>query len=526
MLLTFLKVAVATSIFLGVVLPTPAADDTVEQQRIEAVDKGVKHLVAALDNRSLGSQYHNYTKCNEHALLGLSLLCHGSGYEDGPYRDRHDKLLEYFKQHRFSGTKKGYYMGVWGHGYMLWYVCELADTASPENRIEIDRLAIQLLTELSSWQSKTGGWGHHPKLVPTRHGYREFSVITSLSLCSLLRAQERGYYVNPKVIEGAFKYLDSTITGKAGAPRYAADKKIGSGNQREGAPRGALVMLPYALDRRTTPAVRRLLGYLRKCEDFTGGHSSAALGMCHSALLFASIDEYDHFWKLHGTSILERQKEDGSFTPLPPGERTNKERTGHLSDAFHTLTLALPDAPWKWRQKGMPDSSYYSMRAILERAKAYTEKAKETYPSIQELADIDPEMTAASQSRKATSLLRRTLRESRENNDAQWLVEILDPYASCQVISKNSKNIDLMITVSPTFLKGLQAEAKIMLDGDGRVLRKTNITPKATEMSMKTVSLRADDVPSIDNVHIQIDWTWSDRTFTTTHLPLTAPKKS
>lgn len=525
MSLKCLKVVVATFLFLSIVLPTPAAGDTVEQQRIEAVDKGVKHLVAALDNRSLGGRYHGYIRCNDHALLGLSLLCHGSGYEDGPYRDRHDKLLAYFKQHRFSGTTNGYYMGVWGHGYMLWYVCELADTASPENRVEIDRLAVQLLTELSSWQSKTGGWGHHPELVPTVHGYNEFSVITSLSLCSLLRAQERGYYVNPKVIEGAFKYLDSTITGKAGAPRYAADENVGAGNQREGAPRGALVMLPYALDRRTTPAVRRLLDYLRKCEDFTGGHASAALGMCHSALLFASIDEYNHFWKLHGKNILERQKEDGSFNALPPGERTNEERAGHLSDAFHTLTLALPDAPWKWRQKAMPDASYYSMRAILERARAYAEKTEETYPSIQELADIDPEMTPASQSRKATSLLRRALRESRENNDAQWLAEILDPYASCQVISKSSKSTELMIAVSPTFLKGLQAEAKIMLEGDDRVLRKTKITPKTTAMSAKAVSLRTDDVPSIDDVRIQIDWTWSGRTFTTTHLPLTAPEE-
>ena len=496
---------------------SPALADPTETARIEARDKGVARLVKAIQAGNLGDNYYPWIRCNDHAITGLILLCEGSGWETGQYSEHHRSLVKYIRNNRFNGTGNvGYYMGVWGHAYMIWYVAELASTASAKNRGELDALAVQLIAELSSWQSKeSGGWGHHPKLLPTPNGgYAEFSVITSLSLTSLLRAQEKGYNVDPKVIETAFQYLDKTITGSEGAPRYSTGANVAAGNQREGAPRGALVMLPYALDKRTTPAIRRLLAYLKACKDFTGGHASAALGMCHAALLFATIDEYRYFWKLHGSSIIERQNSDGSFTPLPAGERTPEERGGTLSDAFHTLTLSLPDAPWKWGQPGLPAIANGSYDAIAARAKAAVEQGHKA-PSMQKLAAMNLKERQGLLTVALTSHLRGLLLETKESKDDAWLPMLMDPSAFCEVVGKSKSGMEIQLVVAPLVVTGLDGDAKLM--HKDRQLAQTKFRQDNKKTLIKKLTVR--DAADIDlaEVTLQITWTWGGKTFTTTH---------
>jgi hypothetical protein len=272
------------------------------------------------------------------------------------------------------------------------------------------------------------------------------------------------------------------------------------------------VMLPYALDKRNAASVKRLLSYLKSCKDFTGGHACAALGMCHAAILFATIDEYEYFWKLHGADILDRQKEDGSFTPLPAGERTPEERGGDLSDAFHTLTLALPDAPWKWGQTGLPATSYGGYDAIIARAKAATEMGGQP-PSMAKLAAINPQDRPNQLATNLTTHLHGLLRETKETKDQAWLPLLLDPYALCEVVGKSKGRVEVNMVIPPLVVSAVDAEARLMLSD--RVLAQTKFRPDAKKALTRRLLIRED--ASASDVTLQIKWTWGGKSFTTSH---------
>jgi hypothetical protein len=351
--------------------------------------------------------------------------------------------------------------------------------------------------------------------------------MTSVVLSSLLRARDNGHYVDERVIHAGFAYLDKTIAGTEGEPRYSADANVGAGNAREGAPRGALVMLPYALDRRTTQPVRHLLDYLRSCKDFTGGHGLAALGMCHSALLFATIGEYRYFWNLHGQSILARQKEDGSFKPLRPGERMTDEMDNSLSNAFTTLSIAVPEAPWTWSQTSLPATSNASPQQIIARARVLA-KTEGQPPSMKKLADADPNQPpkklADLLSTLTPAMLRETTADKDKAKDTDWLKTLLDPHALLHVIpgAGGRTKPEVFLAIGPQTLKGMQAQARVM-QGD-RLLTSVALRPDPRKVTVRRIPLKKASAVDPAEVRVLIDWTWRGQRFTTEHAPPPAPK--
>lgn len=505
---------------------TPAGTAPDGEARRDALNKGVAHLATAFERGGLGGNAFPWIRCNDHAVVGLALLCEGSGWNTGKYGELHPALVKYVRDNRFIAAQNPTFStGVWGHAYTLWYVAELAETAPTAERAELDAFVALLVAELSSWQSKeSGGWGHDPQRRPTPNGgYREFSVMTSLSLSALLRARDNGHYVDERVILAGFAYLDKTIAGAKGEPRYSTDANVGTGNAREGAPRGALVMLPYALDRRTTQPVRNLLNYLRSCKDFTGGHGLAALGMCHSALLFATIDEYRYFWDLHGQSILARQKEDGSFTPLRPGERMTEEMDNDLSNAFTTLAIAVPEAPWTGSQTSAPATSNSSPHRIIARARVLEEMGKQP-PSMAKLAAVDPNLPPKQLAELLATHAQAMVRETSDDaaEDADWLKSLLDPHALMHVIpaAGGRRKPEVSLAIGPQFLKGIQAQAKVM-QGD-KLLASVQLRPDPRNVTIRRIPLKKSAGVDAADVRVRIDWTWRGRRFTTEHSPPSA----
>src|SRR5687768_17616439 len=94
--------------------PARAAPDA--KARREARDKGVAHLAAVFEKGGLGGNYFPWLRCNDHAVVGLALLCEGSGWKTGKYGQLHPALVKYVRDNRFIAAQNPTFStGVWGH---------------------------------------------------------------------------------------------------------------------------------------------------------------------------------------------------------------------------------------------------------------------------------------------------------------------------------------------------------------------------------------------------------------------------
>ncbi|MEN9361506.1 MAG: hypothetical protein RL095_3041 [Verrucomicrobiota bacterium] len=367
-----------------------SAKESTQQMTPQMEATRQKILQALLKNldKKLESGYFNNPV--ESSVLGLVLLSQDASFSRGPQKDNLKRIFESIQEDFQRELPEGAYsLKVWSLAYSVLFLSELSKTASAEDRARIDTELMQRMNELALCQNpQNGGWGHHPKRIPTPNGhYSDFAVISALCLAAFLRAEDNGYSVDPEISKKGFDYLEAVIQPN-GAPKYNPSQNVGVGEDTEGAPRGAMVMWPFSLEGKKGRDRRALYSYLKKCKSYAGGHGHCALGLAHASLMFAQNGDYGHLWKLHGKWLEENQLPDGRIRPLPAGARMpTQDSDDDLLQIFYALTLSAPQMPWI--KKDSPAASEHPL-AMVQNASALKDNDSEiAIKDISELTDLD-----------------------------------------------------------------------------------------------------------------------------------------
>ena len=144
--------------------------------------KILKALIKNLDKKLESGYFNNPV---ESSVLGLVLLSQDASFSRGAQKDNLKKIFQGIQEDfQRELPESAYSLKVWSLAYSVLFLSELSKTASAEDRVRIDAEVIQRMTELALCQNpQNGGWGHHPKRLPTPNGhYSDFSVISALCL--------------------------------------------------------------------------------------------------------------------------------------------------------------------------------------------------------------------------------------------------------------------------------------------------------------------------------------------------------
>jgi len=289
----------------------------------DSLNRGVDYLISRNGSRGkAGSKFRlvDAQSATLESIIGMALLSSGSTPDEGPYAKEIKSHIDYIVNLKITPVKdrKDGYMENWSCGFMLMYLSQISALGQKQ---KVAPLINSLIAMCEEAQYDNGGWTHG-KTGKNKLNYDHLAAPTLVIMNGLGLAKQAGYKIPQHMIDKSMEYIKNCTSGnKVGySPRKGQKGMEFSTPFRNPAAYAAFIR--FGREDEFTKQIMPTLKMVNKVGDChaSGDMPYLFMGLCVN---YIKGDVWDTFRSNYIPNIIQSQRENGSFRPLP---RTGKEK--------------------------------------------------------------------------------------------------------------------------------------------------------------------------------------------------------
>jgi hypothetical protein len=290
----------------------------------QAIERGLAYLVknqSRAGSWSARTGYGGGYPAAMTALAGLALMAAGNTPTEGRYAVNVRRAVDYCvgcanRNGLIARTDQAASRPMYGHGFSMLFLSEAYGAEhDPELQRRIRRVLERAVRLTSRSQSRDGGWLY----TPDANGDEGSVTITQIQ--ALRSARNAGIKVPKSTIDRAVEYIAKCANADGGIS-YSLRSR---GSSRPAITAAAVATL-YNAGEYDHPVALKSLDYLKKhlaggkSSRLWAGHAFYTLLYASQAMYLSSDENWRGFFPERRDSLLEQQKDDGSWMGDHVGE--------------------------------------------------------------------------------------------------------------------------------------------------------------------------------------------------------------